>query len=66
MFDSLLLKSQMTLKNMSVDELAKRIQINPATLHRKLGNGNFTRNEIEKVSVELNLDKDMIMNIFFN
>ncbi|MBR2255857.1 MAG: helix-turn-helix domain-containing protein [Blautia sp.] len=66
MFKENELRAEMARSGVSVNELASALDINPATLYRKISNdGSFTREEIGKIIDFLKLDKPAIENIFF-
>ena len=65
--DTLELKAQCTRKKISLEELAKRIGINPATLHRKInGTSEFQQSEIQSIKRALELSDEQMIAIFFN
>ena len=51
---------------MTLEEVAKRMGINPSTLDRKMsGNSDFTRHEIQTLRKMLSMTADDCDNIFF-
>lgn len=57
MFDEKRFRAQMVLADMSLNSLAAALGINPSTLWRKIkADGNFTREEINKMIVVLNIE----------
>lgn len=57
MFSKNKLKAQMALSGITAKELANRLNINEATLYRKLqADGNFTRREINDMIRILNIE----------
>lgn len=57
MFDEKRFRAQMVLADMSLNSLAVALGINPSTLWRKIkADGNFTREEINKMIVVLNIE----------
>ncbi len=57
MFSKNKLKAQMALSGITAKELANRLNINEATLYRKLqADGNFTRREINDMIRILDID----------
>ena len=66
MFKKNELRAVMARKEMSANELAKALGIDPATLSRKIsGQSDFYRNEIEKLCKILELTPEETMQIFF-
>ena len=61
------LKGKIVEKGFTVSELADKIDLNKATLYRKINdNGeNFTIKETEKIAIILNLTAKEINDIFF-
>ena len=58
-------RAAMARKEMSANELAKALGIDPATLSRKIsGQSDFYRNEIEKLCKILDLTPEETMQIF--
>ena len=61
-----LLKTAMIKAHLDAEDLAKAIGINIVTFYRKKnGESDFTRAEIKKMQRALNLDFDVIKEIFF-
>lgn len=59
-------RAAMARKEMSVADVAKTLNIDPATLSRKIsGQSDFYRNELEKLYRILDLTPAELMNIFF-
>lgn len=53
-------------KNLSREEIAHMLSINPVTLYRKLtGDSDFTRNEIKILKDALNWTNEEVDSIFF-
>lgn len=53
-------------KGFTLCEIANKIGVNPATLYRKMsGESDFSRREIQDISMALSLDDGDIMSIFF-
>lgn len=66
MFKENELRAEMVRAGVSVTELVKELDINPATFYRKIGNdGSFTREEISKIIELLHLDGETVERIFF-
>ena len=64
MFNKLLLKSELTLKELNFSQLAKTLNISKSTLSKKINSkSEFTLAEIQKISLLIGFDKTM--NIFF-
>lgn len=62
-----LLKSQIVLNNMSVEDVVEKLDISKSAYYRKLkGNTEFTRKEINSLIKLLNLDVNLAMKIFFD
>ncbi len=60
------LRGKMAEKNVTRESLAKVLNINIATLHRKLtGKSKFTTDEAKKIANILELEEDEIISIFF-
>lgn len=59
------LRGKMVENGMKVSELAGILNMNPATLYRKLKSGNFTIKEAQGIARTLNLDINDVSNIFF-
>ncbi len=59
-------RAMLARKEISVDEIAKALGKDPATLSRKVsGQSDFYRNEIEKICQILKLTPDETLQIFF-
>ena len=59
-------RAMLARKEISVSEIAKALNIDPATLSRKIsGQSDFYRNEIEKICQILGLTPNETMQIFF-
>ena len=59
-------KAEVVRRGLTLDDVAKGIGIDIATLHRKMnGNGDFYRKEIESVVSLLCLSGDDVLRIFF-
>lgn len=57
MFDRNKFKAQMALSGMTMKELAKHLDINEATLYRKVqADGNFSRSQINQMIELLNIE----------
>ena len=66
MFDRDKLRGKMAENRCTAERLSSIIGINPATFHRKsTGESEFTRSEIQQISVALHLDMQDIQSIFF-
>ena len=64
MFDKKKFKAQIILAGTTAKELAKNLGIDESTLYRKINaDGNFTREEISKITEILNIDNPQ--DIFF-
>lgn len=64
MFDKNRFKAQLVLSGITSKELATKLGINESTLYRKINaNGNFTREEISKITIILKIDNPK--DIFF-
>lgn len=51
---------------MTIEELAKIIEMNASTLHRKMnGDSDFTRIEIKRICKVLHIENDEMIDIFF-
>ena len=60
------LRGKMAEKRCTAEKLANFLGINPTTLHRKtVGDSEFTRSEIQQVSILLGLSMQEIKDIFF-
>lgn len=61
-----LFKYYMAKAGKTTNDVAAKLGVHPATLHRKLtGESDFYRNEIVIISDYLNLDTDAVTRIFF-
>lgn len=59
-------RAEVVRRDMTIDDVAKAIGINPASLHRKMnGTSDFYRGEIETIVHLLNLSGDDVLRIFF-
>ncbi len=59
-------RAEVVRRGMTIDDVAKAIGINPASLHRKMnGTSDFYRGEIETIVHLLNLSGDDVLRIFF-
>ena len=66
MFQKNEFKAEVVRRGMSLDDVAKAIGINPASLHRKMnGTSDFYRGEIEKIVKLLDLSGSDVIRIFF-
>ena len=66
MFQKNEFKAEIIRKGLTIEAVAKAIGIDSATLHRKMnGNGDFYRNEIEKLINLLDLSGEDVLRIFF-
>lgn len=64
MFDKKEFDIELVRNEMNMSDLAIAIDIHPSTMYRKVAdNGDFTREEIEKITERLHLDSPM--KIFF-
>lgn len=64
MFDRKEFDIELVRNDINMTDLALAINIHPSTMYRKVAdNGDFTREEIEKITERLNLDSPM--KIFF-
>lgn len=65
-FDKRKFRARLVELGVSVEDLAKKLDMNPATLYRKMsGESDFFRNEIQVIAKELMLSKDDVLAIFF-
>ena len=65
MFHKTEFKITLLRRNVAVEDLAKEIGINAATLHRKMnGTSDFYRDEIERIRNALDLSQEEVLNIF--
>ncbi|MBE7032912.1 MAG: hypothetical protein E7406_01645 [Ruminococcaceae bacterium] len=63
---SCLLRSKIVAKGMKIDQFCRETGIKKTSLYRKLsGKTQFTRGEIERIIIELELTSEEIMDIFF-
>lgn len=61
------LKAEITRNELTLDELAERLNMARTTLWRRFNNPNeFTLAEITNIAGELNLDGKRVVEIFFN
>ena len=61
------LKAECVRHGLTLENLAVKIGVNPATLHRKLnGETEFRRNELQIIKTTLNLNDKQFLSIFFN
>lgn len=61
------LKAECVRNGLTLENLAVKIGVNPATLHRKLsGETEFRRNELQIIKTTLNLNDKQFLSIFFN
>ena len=59
-------RAAMVRKELTIVDIAKALDIDPATLSRKIsGQSDFYRNEIEKLCKLLDLSAEEILKIFF-
>ncbi|MCI8332646.1 MAG: helix-turn-helix transcriptional regulator [Clostridiales bacterium] len=66
MFNDKLFKAKAIEKGISMEQIAKYLGINVATLYRKInGSSDFSRSEIQQIWVLLALSASEINNIFF-
>lgn len=66
MFDKRKFRAKIVENGMTLAELAKKLEMNPATLYRKMsGDSDFSRNEIQIIAKVLMLSKDDVLAIFF-
>lgn len=62
-----LLKSYIVKNGMTIDEVARNLGINPATLYRKMnGKSELSIGEAEQLISTLSIEKNDIVSIFFN
>ena len=67
MFNERLFRAKVVYNGYTLSEVAKMIEINESTLHRKIKDGgSFTRDEISKLVQALNLTTDELTEIFFS
>ena len=61
------LKAECVRNGLTLENLAVKIGVNPATLHRKLsGETEFRRNELQIIKTTLKLNDEQFLSIFFN
>lgn len=66
MFNRNLFRAKVVAMGLTLEEVARRMGINPSTLDRKMsGNSDFTRNEIQILRKMLSMTADDCDNIFF-
>lgn len=66
MLNKNLFRAKCAEKGVTLEQVARIIGVNQATLYRKLnGKSEFTRNEIQLFKSALNLSGDDMQNIFF-
>lgn len=66
MFDKSLFIYYVMRRNLTLKAIAKKLQVDPATLTRKMaGRSDFTRNEIQQLKQFLTLTVDEADKIFF-
>lgn len=66
MFDKSLFLYYVMRRKLTLGAIARKLQVNPATLTRKMGgNSDFTRNEIQQLKQFLSLTVDEADKIFF-
>lgn len=66
MLDTLKLKAARIEANVSIDELAQKIGLNPTTIYRKFdGKSEFTLREMTELKKILRLDTERFCDIFF-
>ena len=66
MFQKNEFKAEVVRRGLSLDEVAKAIGINPASLHRKMnGTSDFYRGDIERIIKLLGLNGEDVIRIFF-
>ncbi len=62
-----LLKSQIILKGHTLSQVSHYLNVSKSSLYRKMyGENEFTRKEMLKIKVLLDLSNDVMMEIFFN
>lgn len=67
MFNESKLAGKMAEHHISGDKMASILGINPSTFYRKkIGESEFTRNEIQIIANTLSLTMDDVRNIFFS
>ncbi len=66
MFNRNLFRAKVVAMGMTLEEVARRMGINPSTLDRKMsGNSDFTRSEIQSLRKMLTMTADECDSIFF-
>lgn len=66
MFNKNKFKARVVELGLNIEDVAKEISINPATLYRKInGETEFTRKEIQELRIVLDLDISAADKIFF-
>lgn len=66
MFNRNLFRAKVIAMGMTLEEVARRMGINPSTLDRKMsGNSDFTRSEIQSLRKMLTMTADECDSIFF-
>ena len=66
MFRENLFRAKLAEKEISVTELAKRLNCSVVTLYRKInGESDFTRDEIQQIRTILELPDEEVISIFF-
>lgn len=66
MFQKNEFKAELVRRGLSVEQVAKMLGIDPASLYRKInGESDFFRNEIDALRTKLDLSDDDILKIFF-
>ena len=67
MANALELRAECVRKNVTLANLATKIGVNEATLHRKIkGDSDFSRNELQIIRSVLGLNNKKFLDIFFN
>lgn len=65
--NALELRAECVRKNVTLANLATKIGVNEATLHRKIkGDSDFSRNELQIIRSVLGLNNKKFLDIFFN
>lgn len=66
MFNKQKFRSCVVAAGLTMEDIAKYLNINTSTLYRKInGSSDFTRTEIQKLQKVLKLDMDITAKIFF-
>lgn len=66
MFNRNLFRAKVVAMGMTLEEVARKMGINPSTLDRKMsGNSDFTRSEIQSLRKMLTMTADECDSIFF-